>query len=51
MVNLKEVDETIFRKERIHNMELLSQILPAMASYQKNKLYKDSQPATSNNII
>ncbi len=51
VVNLKEVDESIFRKERIHNMELITQILPAMASYQKNKLYKDSQPATSNNII
>jgi DNA-directed RNA polymerase II subunit RPB1 len=51
VVQLTKVDESIFQQERITNMQLLSFILPPMTSYQKNKLYKDGEPATSNNII
>jgi DNA-directed RNA polymerase II subunit RPB1 len=51
VVQLTKVDESIFQQERITNMQLLSFILPPMTSFQKNKLYKDGEPATSNNII
>lgn len=51
VVNLTYVDETIF-KNRVSNFDILSLILPPMASFQKNKLFKDSEDIkTSNNVI
>lgn len=51
VVNLTYVDETIFEKE-VSNFDILSLILPPMASFQKNKLYKDSENIkTSNNVV
>jgi DNA-directed RNA polymerase II subunit RPB1 len=52
VVNLPQVDETIFQQERITNFEILSMILPPMSSFQKTKMFKDSEDVnTSNNII
>ena len=51
VVQLTNVDERVFQQSHISNMNILSFILPPMSSYQKNKLYKEGEPATSNNII
>ncbi len=52
VVNLPHVDETIFQSDMITNFEILSLILPPMSSFQKTKMFKDSEDIkTSNNIV
>jgi DNA-directed RNA polymerase II subunit RPB1 len=52
VVNLPHVDVSVFKTESISNFDILSQILPPMTSFQKNKLFKDTEDVnTSNNVI
>ena len=52
MVNLKRIDPAIFKQKKITNFDVLSQILPPMSSYQKNKMFGDSDNSkTSNHVI
>ena len=51
-VGLKHLDVSIFKKGKIQNFDLLTQILPPMSSFQKNKLFKDEEDVnTSNNVV
>ncbi len=52
VVNLPHVDTSLFKKDLITNFDILSLILPPMSSFQKNKLFKDTEDvATSNNVV
>lgn len=51
-VGLKKLDASIFKQASIKNFDLLTQILPPMSSFQKNKMFKDEEDAkTSNNVV
>ena len=51
-VGLKKVDASIFKQASIKNFDLLTQILPPISSFQKNKLFKDEEDVkTSNNVV
>lgn len=52
VIGLKRVDASIFKRDKISSFDILSQILPPMTSFQKNKLYKDEEDIkTSNNVV
>lgn len=52
VVNLPNVDVSIFKQKHISSFDILSLILPPMTSFQKNKLFKDTEDIqTSNNVI
>lgn len=52
MVNIKNIDERIFKQKFVTNFDLLSQILPPISSFQKNKMFKDGDDVkTSNHVV
>lgn len=52
VVNLPNVDASVFKHKHISSFDILSMILPPMTSFQKNKLFKDTEDVqTSNNIV
>ena len=49
---LKQLDVSIFKQRSVRNVDLLTQILPPISSFQKNKMFKDEEDVkTSNNVV
>ena len=52
LVKLTDIDVSIFSKSKVSSFDVLSQMLPPLSIYHKNKAFKDDEDKkTSNNII
>ena len=52
VVNLPHVDASVFHKKKITNFDVLSLILPPMSSFQKTKMFKETDDVhTSNHVV